>query len=257
MTSDLPAPPTAAADWAWFLDVDGTLIDIAPTPSAIVMPEEFPPLLQLLADSHGGAVALVSGRSLDNLRQLVAPFDPPAAGLHGLEWRDAAGDVHRMTPPPGLDDIRQRLRLEVERFPGLLLEDKGSAVALHYRQAPALADHVLRAAHVVLLDHPDYGMVAGKMVVEIKPRGADKGAAVAALMRTAPFAGRRPVFVGDDVTDEDGFTAANRLGGVSVLVGDPRPTQARTRLPNVEACRVWLAAAAGTQWLPQMGEGAD
>lgn len=257
MTSDLPAPPAAAADWAWFLDVDGTLIDIAPTPSAIVMPEELPLLLQSLSDSHGGAVALVSGRSLDNLRQLVTPFDPPAAGLHGLEWRDAGGTVHRLTQPPGLDDIRRRLRYAAERFSGLLLEDKGSAVALHYRQAPDLADQVLHAAQESVRDHPGYGVMAGKMVVEIKPRGADKGGAVAAFMGTAPFAGRRPVFVGDDVTDEDGFAAVNRLAGVSVLVGDPRPTQARYRLPDIEACRVWLAAAAGSQWLPRLGEGAD
>jgi trehalose 6-phosphate phosphatase len=94
-------------------------------------------------------------------------------------------------------------------------------------------------------------------VAEIKPKGADKGSAVAAFMERPPFAGRRPVFVGDDVTDEDGFAAANRLGGVSVLVGALRETQARYGLADIEACRVWLAAAAGTQWLPQMGEGAD
>lgn len=257
MTHDLPPPPDAADDWAWFLDVDGTLIDIAPTPSAISMPAEMPPLLQRLADAHDGAVALVSGRGLDNLLQLVAPFDPPAAGLHGLEWRDAAGTVRRLTVPAGLDDIRMRLRHEAEHFTGLLLEDKGSAVALHYRLAPHLAGHVLQTVRAALFDHPEFGLVAGKMVVEVKPKGADKGAAVASFMQTPPFTGRRPVFVGDDVTDEDGFAAANRLGGVSVLVGAPRETQARYGLPDIEACRVWLAAAAGTQWLPQMGEGAD
>lgn len=257
MTQDLPPPPAAASDWAWFLDVDGTLIDIAPTPSAIHIPEELPPLLQRLSDIHGGAVALVSGRSLDNLRQLVAPFDPPAAGLHGLEWRDAAGVIERVTAPPGLDDIRARLAAEADRFVGLLLEDKGCAVALHYRQAPQLGEHAQHVARAAIADHPGYGMVAGKMVVEIKPRGADKGGAVGAFMRSAPFAGRVPVFVGDDTTDEDGFAAANRLGGLSVLVGPLRETQARYRLPDIEACRIWLAAAAGTQWLPQMGEGAD
>ena len=257
MTSALPPPPDAAADWAWFLDVDGTLIDIAPTPSAIQIPKALPQLLQRLADAHHGAVALVSGRTLDNLRQLVAPFDPPAAGLHGLEWRDGAGMVGALQVPPGLDDIRHRLAHEAAQFDGLLLEDKGSAVALHYRLAPHLEDHVRRTAQAVLLDHPEFGMVAGKMVVEIKPKGADKGAAVTAFMRAAPFAGRVPVFVGDDTTDEDGFVAVNHLGGVSVLVGPPRDTQARHRLPDIEACRAWLAHAAGTDWLPQMGEGAD
>ena len=257
MTQDLPTPPAAAADWAWFLDVDGTLIDIAPTPSAIHIPKELPPLLQRLSDVHGGAVALVSGRSLDNLRQLVAPFDPPAAGLHGLEWRDAAGVIGRVTAPPGLDHIRARLAAEAERFVGLLLEDKGCAVALHYRLAPQLGEHALNAARAAIANHPEYGLVAGKMVVEVKPKGADKGGAVEAFMRSAPFAGRRPVFVGDDTTDEDGFAAVNRLGGVSVLVGGLRETQARHRLPDIEACRTWLAAAAGTAWRSQIGEGAD
>ncbi|MCR6631708.1 MAG: trehalose-phosphatase [Magnetospirillum sp.] len=257
MANLLRPPPAAAPDWAWFLDVDGTLIEIAPTPSAIVMPEELPPLLQRLHDQHGGALALVSGRRLDNLRQLMAPFDPPAAGLHGLEWRDGAGLVGRVEPPPGLEEMRRRLHREAEQVTGLLLEDKGPALALHYRQAPDLAEYVLRTAEAVVRDHPAYGLVVGKMVVEIKPRGADKGAAVAAFMRAPPFAGRVPVFVGDDVTDEDGFATANAMGGVSVLVGPPRDTAARYGLPDIEACRVWLATSAGTHWIPHMGEGAD
>lgn len=258
MTNDLPLPPAAAAHWAWFLDVDGTLIPIAPTPSAIMVPQELPTLLRRLAAAHGGAVALVSGRTLDNLQQLVAPYDPPAAGLHGLEWRDGAGMVGRLEAPPGLDDIRLRLGLEAEQFPGLLLEDKGRALALHFRQAPHLADHVRRTAEAVILDHPDYCLMAGKMVLEIRPKGADKGSAVTAFMRVPPFAGRCPVFVGDDITDEDGFAAVNRLGGLSVLVGALRETQARFRLDDVEACCAWLAAAAGTQWAPHVGgEGGD
>jgi trehalose 6-phosphate phosphatase len=257
MANTLPPPPAAAPDWAWFLDVDGTLIDIAPTPSAIVMPIQLPPLLQRLHDAHGGALALVSGRTLDNLRQLVAPFDPPAAGLHGLEWRDGAGMVGHAAAPPGLDDIRARLHHAAGQHPGLLVEDKGVAVALHYRQAPELADYVRQVAEDAVHDHPGYGLVAGKMVAEIKPNGADKGTALAAFMRAPPFAGRRPVFVGDDVTDEDGFAAANRLGGLSVLVGPPRDSTARFRLPDIQACRVWLAAAAGTRWAASMGEGAD
>lgn len=257
MTQDLPAPPAAAADWAWFLDVDGTLIDIAPTPSAILIPEELPLLLQRLSAAYGGAVALVSGRSLDNLRQLVMPFDPPAAGLHGLEWRDGAGNVGWVDPPPGLEEVRRRLAAEADKFVGLLLEDKGCALALHYRQAPHLATHARQVAEMAVADQPALCLVTGKMVVEIKPKGADKGGAVAAFMKGPPFAGRRPVFVGDDITDEDGFAAANRLGGLSVLVGDMRHTHAGYRLPDIEACRVWLARAAGTEWLPRMGEGAD
>ncbi|HLO75695.1 MAG TPA: trehalose-phosphatase [Magnetospirillum sp.] len=257
MTQHLPPPPAAATDWAWFLDVDGTLIEIAPTPSAVVMPEELPPLLQRLSDAHGGALALISGRTLDNLRQLVAPFDPPAAGLHGLEWRGVDGVARQVEAPPGLDDIRRRVSADAQQFVGLLLEDKERAVALHYRQAPELADHVARITRAAVANHPGFDLVAGKMVVEIKPKGVDKGSAVAAFMQASPFAGRRPVFVGDDITDEDGFAAANRLGGVSVLVGPARETAAQYHLPDIQACLSWLATAAGTIWLPQMGEGAD
>jgi trehalose 6-phosphate phosphatase len=237
--------------------MDGTLIRIAPTPSAILVPEELPPLLQRLSDCHGGALALVSGRTLDNLRQLVAPFDPPAAGLHGLEWRDGAGMTGRTQSPPGLDQLRSTLAHLAESNSGLLLEDKGVALALHFRQAPELSGLVRQTAEDAIRAHPGWGLVAGKMVVEIKPKGADKGTAMAAFMRSAPFAGRTPVFVGDDITDEDGFATANRLGGVSVLVGPPRDTNARYRLPDIDACRVWLAAAAGTSWAPHIGEGAD
>lgn len=257
MTDTLPLPPTASPDWAWFLDVDGTLINIAPTPSAIVMPVELPAMLQRLSDAAGGAVALVTGRTLDNLHHLMTPFDPPAAGLHGLEWRDASGTQHRHPVPPGLDDIHARLSRLAERTPGLLLEDKGQAVALHYRQAPELKETLAAAVAEVVRDQPGYTVMAGKMVYEIKPKGIDKGRALRAFMETPPFAGRRPVFVGDDTTDEYGFAAANELGGLSVLVGHERPTEAHYRLYDVESCRAWIAKAAGIEWVPHEGEGGD
>lgn len=257
MTQDLPPPPDPAAGWAWFLDMDGTLIDIAPTPSGISIPVDLPPLLRRLSESAGGALALVSGRTLDNLRQLVAPFDPPAAGLHGLEWRDGAGTVHRRDVPAGLDLIRERLAGLARDASGLLLEDKGQAVALHYRQAPELAETARRAAEAAIADQAGYSILAGKMVYEIKPAGVDKGVAVRTFMTKIPFAGRRAVFVGDDVTDEYGFAAANQLGGLSVLVGAPRETQALYHLPDIESCRTWLAKAAGIIWNSKMGEGAD
>lgn len=256
MTQILPPPPDAA-DWAWFLDVDGTLIDIAPTPSAISIPVDLPPLLQRLSEAANGALALVSGRSLENLRQLVSPFDPPAAGLHGLEWRDAAGTVHRRAVPAGLDAIRERLSVLACDTSGLLLEDKGQAVALHYRQAPELAEVARRAVEAAVADQPGYSILTGKMVYEVKPVGVDKGLAVRTFMAEAPFAGRRAVFVGDDATDEYGFAAANQLGGLSVLVGPARETQALCHLPDIESCRAWLAKAAGLVWNARMGEGAD
>lgn len=253
---DLP-PPEGSPDWAWFLDVDGTLIDIAPTPSAIVIPVALPPLLTRLSEVAGGALALVSGRSLDNLRQLVTPFDPPAAGLHGLEWRDAAGNIRRQTAPPGLDDIRARLGQVAAETTGLLLEDKGLTLALHYRQAPERQETARRAVAEAVADHPGFSVMAGKMVLEVKPAGTDKGSALRAFMAQPPFAGRLPVFVGDDVTDEDGFLAANALGGLSVLVGPLRDSAAGYRLDDIDGCRCWLARAAGTAWEARLAEGAD
>lgn len=257
MANDLPPPPAAEPGWAWFLDVDGTLVDIAPTPSSVAVPQALPDLLARLSKACGGAVALVSGRSLDNLRQLVVPYDGPAAGLHGLERRDAAGAVRRQEIPPGLDDIRARLAGAIGAVPGVLIEDKGAGVALHYRQAPEQAEVARRAAMAAVAAHPGFTLLAGKMVFEIKPEGTDKGGAVRAFMAEAPFAGRRPVFVGDDVTDEYGFQLANEMGGISVLVGPMRETAARYRQPDIGACRKWLAHAAGAEWDATMGEGAD
>ncbi len=252
----LPSPPAPAPDWAWFLDVDGTLIDIAPTPSAISIPVELPSLLAAVARCHGGALALVSGRSLDNLAQLVAPFDPPAAGLHGIERRNARGEVVRPDPPAGLDAIRDRLAM-IEQWPGVLLEDKGLTLAVHYRQAAAREEDCRRLAEAVAADYPEFVVLHGKMVFELRPRGRDKGAALRDFMGEPPFKGRVPVFVGDDLTDESGFLAANELGGLSVLVGPLRETCASFDLPDIGSCRSWLARAAGTMWAPRMGEGAD
>lgn len=258
MTPTLPPPPAADATWAWFLDVDGTLIDIAPNPSAVIVPTPLPPLLMRLSACYGGAVAVMSGRSLDNLCQLLAPFDPPAAaGVHGLEYRDGHGGIVRMTVPPGLDDIRARLTRLVEEKTGLLLEDKELALALHFRQAPEMEQMVREAVMAAAADHSGFTVLAGKMVFEIKPAGIDKGSALRTFMMQSPFSGRRPVFVGDDTTDEYGFQAANALGGLSVLVGPLRDTAAMFQLDDIEACRIWLARAAGTEWDPKVGEGAD
>jgi len=257
MTHDLPKPPEGESGWAWFLDLDGTLIAIAATPSAVQVPEELPQMLERLSQRVGGALAVVSGRTLDALRELLAPFDPPVAGLHGLECRDAAGTVHRLNAPDGLDAIRARLGRLADERQGLLLEDKGMALALHYRQAPQLEGVARRAAEEVLAAHPGFTLLAGKMVFEIKPDGADKGSAVRTFMAQAPFAGRRPIFVGDDVTDEYGFAAANEMAGLSVLVGPLRETAAQYRLDGVEECWSWLARAGGTVWSPRTGEGAD
>jgi trehalose 6-phosphate phosphatase len=242
MTS-LPLPPEPRPDWAWFLDVDGTLIEIASTPSAIHVPVDLPGILRALADRHDGALALVSGRSVENIERLVYPFRFPAAGLHGMERTTANGLVVRPEPLPALDAIRTRFR--AAEGGGVLVEDKGLSLALHYRQAPQREGDCRKLAEAAVAEHPEFRLLAGKMVFEVKPKGYDKGAAMRAFMGEAPFAGRVPVFVGDDVTDEYGFEAANALGGITVLVGPERPTAARYRLDSVDACREWLCRAAG------------
>jgi trehalose 6-phosphate phosphatase len=238
------APPDAESNWAYFLDVDGTLIDIAATPDAVHVDEELLALLARLHAVNGGALALISGRSLADLDERLPGLRVPMAGQHGLERRDAVGAVWR----PGIGSaawpaIRAALARERGRNAGLLLEDKGFTLALHYRLAPRLASHVHRLmAEMNRRAGDGYTLQKGKFVVELKPDGIDKGTAIAAYLGEPPFAGRRPVFIGDDANDEHGFAEINRVGGVSIKVG-PGRTGARHRLASVAAVRNWLAAA--------------
>lgn len=238
--------PRPQSDWAWFLDVDGTLVEIAPTPDAVVVHPELIPILERLSILAGGALALVSGRPVAQILGLFAPFRPAAAGLHGLEILDAAGRLH-LPPPPGpeLDAIRSRLTQFADGHPGVLLEDKGQTLALHYRNAPEAAAPALAAVEQAVAGKGGYAILHGKMVYEVRPAGHDKGGAVRRFMREAPFAGRRPVFIGDDVTDEDGFCAVNDMGGLSIRIGGAiQPTAAAVRCKSVEALRDWLKAFA-------------
>ena len=227
-----------------FLDFDGTLVEFADHPRD-VRPDAH--LLQLLSSLQlvlGGAIALISGRRLEELDVLLQPLQLPAAGLHGLERRDAQG---RLRPPtaagPELRGLRSRLLELIAAHAGLLLEDKGASLALHYRRAPELQETVQRAvAALVAPLAPQLQLLRGDMVLEIKPQAPDKATAVEGFMREPPFAGRVPVFVGDDVTDRDGFGAVRRHDGMTVAVGD-RVT-AQWRLPDPAAVRAWLARIA-------------
>jgi len=238
-----PPPPPPSSDGAWFLDIDGTLIEIPETPSATAAPSAVRELLEALSARAGGALALVSGRRIDNIRRLLAPFAPPTAGLHGLERVGADGVVRRPPQNAGLDDIRARLMAFAGAYPGTAIEDKGLTLALHYRLAPEYQQEARRAAEAAVAAHPSFRVLAGKMVFEVEPTGYDKGGAVVDFMAEPPFVGRVPVFVGDDYSDEDGFRAVNALGGISVLVGAPRPSAARHGLPDVTACLAWLRQA--------------
>lgn len=229
-------------DLALFLDVDGTLLEIAATPDAVRVPAALRNTLELAAQRERGALALISGRSLASLDELFAPTAFPAAGLHGLERRNVAGDVWRAPVNQDVLNVaRARLQELQTAHRGLLLEDKHSALALHYRHAPTLANMLYD--EVSLLQQqlaPHLQLKPGKCVFELLPSGYSKRTAIEAFMREPPFAGRIPVFVGDDVTDEDGFVAVNDLGGYSIRVGESNTTAARHTFSNVSAVICWL-----------------
>ncbi len=238
------APPAPRPDWAYFLDVDGTLIDIAETPEAVHVDGALLELITRLQRASGGAVALVSGRALSFLDSRLGALRLPLAGQHGLERRDSAGRVHvHAAPPAAKAAIKTALAPVLARHPGLLLEDKGLTLALHYRLAPQLASYAHRLmAGLAAAANAGLEVQRGRRVAEIKPAGKDKGAAVAAFLAEPPFKGRRPVFIGDDLNDEHGFAAVNRLEGISVKVGKGASC-ARYRLPDVAAVRRWLGDA--------------
>jgi trehalose 6-phosphate phosphatase len=228
---------------AFFFDFDGTLVELAPTPDSIVVPPSLVDLLDELRRLSNGAVAIVSGRGIDSIDAFLAMPDLPVAGLHGAERRDANGDTQRI----GFHDERL-LRMErvleevVQANPGMLLEIKGAALALHYRNAPEREAAARRATERLVADYSGaYVLQPGKMVYEIKPKDVDKGRALRAFLDEPPFAGRTPLFAGDDLTDEKGFAAVNERGGLSIKVG-AGDTMARLRVESVEALHRWLSS---------------
>jgi trehalose 6-phosphate phosphatase len=237
----LPAPQPLRRDQSLFLDFDGTLVEIAASPNAVLVPPELPRLLLALAEILDGALALVSGRPLDQLADMIAPFRGAIAGQHGLERRRVDGGVIRYPAEVELDRIRPVLAGFAARHRGVMLEDKGGTLALHYRQAPALAAACRALGHRAERDGGGaLKMIDGKMVIELAPRLSGKGQAITAFLAEAPFHGRSPIFVGDDTTDEDGFAMVDLLGGVSVRVGEGA-TGASHRLASVSAVQQWLA----------------
>ena len=238
------SPPAPRLDWAYFLDVDGTLIDIADTPDAVRVDTALLDLIARLQGASGGAVALVSGRALSFLESRLGTLRLPLAGQHGLERRDAAGRVWiHAAPPAAKSAIKQALAPVLARHPGLLLEDKGLTLALHYRLAPHLAAYAHRLmARLAAAAGAGLEVQRGKRVAEIKPSGVDKGTAIAEYLTEPPFKERRPVFIGDDLNDEHGFAEVNRLDGISVKVG-AGGSCARFRLRDVAAVRGWLSKA--------------
>jgi trehalose 6-phosphate phosphatase len=239
---DLPPPPASLEGAALFLDFDGTLVELAQTPDTIMVPEALGPLLQRLRDRLDGRLAIVSGRSIADLERHLPCPGVAIAGSHGLELRLANGFSLPLSAPAGLDEIRAEIETFASARAGLIVETKPLGVALHFRLAPAQEGPAL-AFMENLARRRGMLLQRGKMVAELRPAGADKGDALKTLMREPRFAGARPLFVGDDLTDEHGFEAAAELGGSGILVGPRRQSAARYRLPSVQAVAEWLAEA--------------
>ena len=242
-----PLPPVAACtpdSLAIFLDLDGTLVDIADKPSGIALDEPLRGLLDRLQQRTNGALALISGRSIGDIDGHLRPLILPVAGQHGLERRDASG-IHRAAGGRELlEPAREAIDRLLHRHPDVFVEEKGLSLAVHYRNRPVLASWLHRSLRELVGEFPNQlALQRGKRVIEIKLAGADKGAAIAAFLDEPPFRGRRPVFIGDDSTDEHGFAIVNASHGISVKVG-AGSTAARYRLPDVGAVVAWLSAIA-------------
>ena len=229
---------------ALFLDVDGTLLAIRDNPDDVNADRALIAMLEACFDRLGGAMALISGRPVEDVDRIFAPAVFPVAGAHGSELRGIDGETVSAVDQPLPTDVLEALEAFTGRHDGLLLEHKRGGISLHYRKAPALEQECRRLVDELLTGLGDsFRLIAGKMVFEIAPSAHDKGAAIRQFLKAPPFKGRLPVFFGDDVTDEDGFRVVNELGGLSVRVGDTGNSEARHRLHDVAAVQSWLREA--------------
>lgn len=226
-------------DAALFLDLDGTLATLEPTPDAVGPDEVRSELLRRARDQLDGRLAVVSGRTLAEIDRILEAVTPCAAGVHGLERRGAGGSLITAEPHAAVNQAEAALRAYARRRPGLLVESKSLSVALHFRGSPEEHDGALALARS-LAAGTGLTLQEGHQVVELRTPGPDKGDAVRAFMAEPPFAGARPIFAGDDLTDEAAFAAVQALGGIGVLVGPPRPSKARGTLAGVPAVFDWL-----------------
>jgi trehalose 6-phosphate phosphatase len=232
---------------ALLLDVDGTLLDLAPTPREVWVPPSLRLVVTRLSEQTSGAVAFVSGRSVADLDLLFSPLQLPAVGGHGAEFRRVAGaepEIRRQQP---LDAALKRKFAQVAEIgPGVLIEDKGYSIALHYRLAPELEGAVKTAVAKIRAEHRSspIEVLPGKFVLEIKPMGFNKATGVRELMRYPPFRDRHPIFIGDDVTDESVFGMIGEFHGLAFSVGR-KVAGVHGHFEKPEAVRGWLAQIAG------------
>jgi len=239
-------PPPLDPRAALFLDIDGTLLELAATPAAVRVDEAISAMLPGLARALDGAVALITGRSITDADRLFPGLALPIAGQHGCERRSASGTLHLHAPARStMEKLRALLAGFAAQHPGILLEDKGATLAVHYRLAPELASEVHRVVEHTVAHANAAGLTLqpGKQLIEVRPDNRDKGTAIRDFMAEPPFAGRSPVFVGDDLGDERGFAVVQRMrGGIAVKVG-PGRSRARYRLDTVADVRSWLTGA--------------
>lgn len=239
----MPLPePIKPEHFAFFFDFDGTLADIVSRPELVEVTQATREALTALRRSHQGAVAIITGRDIAAIDRFLTPVRLPVAGVHGLTRRDATGQMHN----PGYDGealkvIERKLERLVAQETGLLLEAKQGALALHYRLRPELEGVCLEAMEQAVNGAPTISVRRGKMVIEAVGHSGNKGEAIESFLTEKPFAGRVPVFAGDDQTDEDGFAIVNRLHGISIKVGQG-DTQARYRVQDREELLSWLNA---------------
>lgn len=235
----LPPPPladlAARQTIALFLDFDGTLVDLAPAPDQIRVPPDLTQNLQRLQQNLDGRLAIITGRSLADLDGFLGPNDIPAVGSHGAEYRGAPPSK----PPMSRASLQSVAKLH-KMIPKLFVEHKPYGLAVHYRQEPATASRVYKVMEKIAA-FEKLAIKPGKMLVEIGPSTANKGTAVTNLMRTDPFVGSMPIFIGDDLTDEDGFQAVCALQGLAILVGGQRTSAASFRLGGPSDVRTWLS----------------
>ena len=230
---------------AFLLDIDGTILDIAPSPAQVWVPTGLRQTLTRLVELTQGAVALVSGRSINDIDLVFSPLQLAAIGVHGAEMRFSGEAQVQSRIAPLSTELKRRLATIAELGPGILVEDKGYSLALHYRLAPEKGAAILDAVNKICSDAPPGAVevLPGKRVVDIKPAAINKGMAVGELMQNAPFAGRRPIFIGDDTTDLPVFGIIPKFGGRAYSVGGIRAA-VDGHFDRPESVRSWLARIA-------------
>lgn len=239
----LPPPPVDVRSLALFLDMDGVLASLAPTPDAVMPDARRTAVLRRLGPALNGRLAVISGRTLAEIDRITETSSPAASGIHGLEIRTGDGAVHTPAADPAIRSVVSAFKVFAEAHPGVIVEDKGVAAGLHYRQAPSAAAEAEHLARNLAME-TGLTLQPGHMIFELKTPGTDKGTALTTLMTEQPFTGGIPVMFGDDQTDEHAFRAATALGGFGVLVGPMRTTDARYRLDGVPQVLDWLEALA-------------